>query len=78
MNTLESLANEIETRRIAIEEIEKMLQDITLSRQNTDLAKYTIEIMKRERLEAIAKAATLQNLQFYREMKEENDLPKRS
>ena len=78
MSILENLASEIESRRLAIEEIESMLEEITLTRQNIDLAKYSIEVMKRERLELIAKAVTLQNLQFYREMKEENDLPKRS
>tara|TARA_R100001443_G_scaffold110913_1_gene123233 strand:- start:39656 stop:39892 length:237 start_codon:yes stop_codon:yes gene_type:complete len=78
MSTLENLANEIESRNLAIQEIEAMLEEITLTRQNIDLARYSIEIMKRERLELIAKAVTLQNLHFYREMKEENDLPKRS
>lgn len=78
MSTLENLANEIESRRLAIKEIEAMLEEISLTRQNIDLARYSIEIMKRERLELIAKAVTLQNLHFYREMKEENDLPKRS
>ncbi len=78
MSILENLASEIEFRRLAIEEIESMLEEITLSRQNIDLARYSVEIMKRERLELIAKAVTLQNLHFYREMKEENDLPKRS
>lgn len=78
MSTLENLANEIESRNLAIKEIEDMLEEITLTRQNIDLARYSIEIMKRERLELIAKAVTLQNLHFYREMKEENDLPKRS
>ena len=77
MSTLENLANEIESRNLAIKE-ESMLEEITLSRQNIDLARYSVEIMKRERLELIAKAVTLQNLHFYREMKEENDLPKRS
>ena len=78
MSTLENLANEIESRNLAIQEIEAMLEEITLTRQNIDLARYSIEIMKRERLELIDKAVTLQNLHFYREMKEENDLPKRS
>jgi len=78
MGILENLANEIESRNLAIQEIEAMLEEITLTRQNIDLARYSIEIMKRERLELIAKAVTLQNLHFYREMKEENDLPKRS
>ena len=78
MSTLENLVNEIESRNLAIQEIEAMLEEITLTRQNIDLARYSIEIMKRERLELIAKAVTLQNLHFYREMKEENDLPKRS
>jgi|TARA_Y100000310_G_scaffold333170_1_gene410160 hypothetical protein len=78
MSILENLASEIESRRLAIEEIESMLEEVTLSRQNIDLARYSVEIMKRERLELIAKEVTLQNLHFYREMKEENDLPKRS
>lgn len=78
MSTLENLTKNIANHALAIAEIEEMLNNLTLSRQNKELAEYTCTLLQNERLEFIAKAVTLQNLHFYREMKEENDLPKRS
>ena len=77
MDTLQALTENIVNHEKLIVEIEEMLQTISMTKINKDLAVWTAELLKKEKLELVAKANTLQSLRFYRELKEENDLPKR-
>jgi len=78
MDTLLELTKTIESHEILIKEIGDMVSNIHMTQANLEMAQVAKATLEREKLELICKAVTLKNLRFYRELKEENDLPNQS